>query len=184
MEGGDKLLSDTGAKMDLSLEALDRSMGRIRTGRAQPELLDDIQVDYYGTPTSLSAIATISVEGGRSLLVRPWESSLAEDIAREIRNSDLGLNPSTNEGVVRLDLPPLSEEIRLDMVKLARKEAEKARVAVRNQRRDSLNRMGKGEGASKDEQHAFQNRMQKLTDSFVAKIDERLAAKEKQLLEF
>lgn len=172
-------------KMQKSLEALKADLGKVRTGRAHAGLLDHIQVDYYGTPTPLNQVAAVSVMDARTLSVQPWEKKMLPVIEKAIRDSDLGLNPSTMGEAVRVPMPPLTEERRKELIKVVRHEAENARVAVRNVRRDAIHQlkeMLKAKQVSEDEERRAQEEIQKLTDRYVAEVDKALAAKEKDLM--
>ena len=133
----EEIKEDAAERMDKTLVALDAAFAKIRTGRAHPSLLDNISVDYYGTATPINQVANITVEDGRTLLVAPWEKPMIPEIEKAILKSDLGLNPSTSSDNIRLPMPPLTEENRRDLTKIARSEAENARVAIRNIRRDA-----------------------------------------------
>ncbi len=172
-------------KMHKTIEALRADLGKVRTGRAHAGLLDHIQVDYYGTPTPLNQVANVSVLDPRALGVQPWEKKMAQVIEKAIRDSDLGLNPATVGDVVRVPMPPLTEERRKELIKVVRHEAENARVAVRNVRRDAnhqLKEMLKAKSISEDEERRAQEEIQKLTDRYVAEVDKALAAKEQDLM--
>lgn len=181
----DDILSQADAQMAKALVALEHAFNRIRTGRANPNLLDNVRVNYYGTPTALSQVANINVEDGRTLAISPWENNLVPEIEKAIMKSDLGLNPSTTGSTIRISIPMLTEETRRDFIKQARSEAEKARVAVRNGRRDGnaqVKDLLKDKAISEDEARGAEDSVQKLTDKFVAKVDDMLASKETDLL--
>jgi ribosome recycling factor len=172
-------------KMHKSLEALKADLGKVRTGRAHAGLLDHIQVDYYGTPTPLNQVANVSVLDPRTLGVQPWEKKMGQVIEKAIRDSDLGLNPASVGDTVRVPMPPLTEERRKELIKVVRHEAENARVAVRNVRRDAIHQlkdMLKAKTISEDEERRAQDEIQKLTDRYVAEVDKALAAKEQDLM--
>jgi ribosome recycling factor len=172
--------------MENSLDALTGNFNRIRTGRAHPSLLDGIKVPYYGSDTPLNQVANINVEDARTLALTAWDKSMVPEIERAIMKSDLGLNPATAGGVIRIPMPPLTEETRKGYIKQARSEAEAARVSVRNARRDAiamLRELAKDKEISEDEERRGEEQIQKLTDSFVARIEEMLTAKEADLLE-
>ncbi len=176
---------DAEARMKKAVEALANNFNKIRTGRAHPSLLDGISVDYYGTPTPLSQVANINIEDARTLSVNPWERSLVPAIEKAIMKSDLGLNPSTNNGLIRIPLPMLTEETRKNFIKQARAEAENGRVAVRNVRRDVLGDIKallKDKAIGEDEDRRAQDDIQKITDKFIAEVDKALAAKEVDLM--
>ena len=173
-------------RMQNSLEALTGNFNRIRTGRAHPSLLDGIKVPYYGADTPLNQMANVNVEDGRTLALTAWDKSMVPEIERAIMKSDLGLNPATAGGVVRIPMPALTEETRKGYIKQARSEAEAARVSVRNARRDAiamLRELARDKEISEDEERRGEEQIQKLTDSFVARIEEMLTAKEADLLE-
>jgi ribosome recycling factor len=182
----DEILKDAEERMHKSIQALETAFARIRTGRVSPSLLDDIRIDYYGTPTPLNQVAGITVEDGRSLLISPWEKKLVPAIEKAILKSDLGVTPNTTADVVRLPMPPLTEESRRDLGKQARAEAEGGRVAVRSVRRDAngqIKDLLKGKEISEDEERKGEDAIQKLTDRFVSQIDKLLEAKEADLME-
>jgi len=176
---------DAENRMKKAVEALATNFGRIRTGRAHPSILDGIMVNYYGTETPLSQLANINVEDSRTLSISPWERAIVPDIEKAILKSDLGLNPSTNNGLIRLPLPMLTEETRKVFIKQARAEAENGRVAVRNVRRDVLNDVKvllKDKAIGEDDDRRAQDEIQKITDKFIAEVDKALAAKETDLM--
>ena len=172
--------------MDKSLDSLRHAFARLRTGRANPALLEGIQVSYYGNETPLNQVATVSVEDARTLMISPWEKNLIPDIEKAILKSDLGITPATSSDVVRLPLPALTEETRKELTKVARHEAEQARVAVRNIRRDAINDLRdllKEKEITEDEERKAHDEIQKITDRHVADIDAALESKEADLLE-
>jgi ribosome recycling factor len=173
-------------RMEKSLEALTHNFNKIRTGRAHPSLLDGLRVEYYGAETPLSQMANISVEDARTLSLTPWDKSVVPQIERAIMKSDLGLNPSTSGGVIRIPMPMLTEETRKGFTRQARHEAESARVSVRNARRDAmalLKELVKDKEIGEDDERRGQDDVQKLTDSFIAQIEKLLAEKEADLME-
>ena len=177
---------DALARMGKTLEALKTEFSKVRTGRATPSLLDHITVDYYGSQTPLNQIAKVSVEDSRTLSVTPWEKTMVAPIEKAIMTSDLGLNPASAGTVIRVPMPPLTEERRKDLVRVVRQEAEGSRVAVRNIRRDAnndLKALVKEKEISEDDERRAQEAVQKLTDQYVAEIDSVLAQKEKELME-
>lgn len=181
----DEILSDAEERMDKSLASLDIAFNKIRTGRAHPALLDNVQVPYYGADTPINQVANVVVEDARTLAVTPWEKQLLGDIEKAILKSDLGLNPSNNGEVIRIPMPALTEETRKEYTRQAKQEAENARIAVRNIRRDANNdikELLKEKEISEDEERRGEQQIQKVTDSFVSKIDEKYEAKEKDLL--
>src|SRR5271154_504219 len=172
-------------KMKKTLETLKVDLGKVRTGRAHTGLLDHVQVDYYGTPTPLNQIANIILMDARTIGVTPWEKQLASAIEKAIRESDLGLNPSTMGETVRVPMPALTEERRRDLIKVVRGEAENARVAIRNIRRDANNHLKeflKQKKVAEDEERRAQDEVQKLTDRYTSEIDKFLATKEADLI--
>ena len=181
-----ELKAETEEKMEKSLTALQGNFNRIRTGRAHPSLLETIRVDYYGSETPLSQVANIVVEDARTLSVTPWEKPMVQEIEKAIMKSDLGLNPATAGTVIRIPMPALTEETRKGYVRQARQEAETARVSVRNARRDAmsyLKELVKEKEISEDEERRAHDEIQKITDAYVAKVDDALAAKEADLIE-
>ena len=182
----DEFIAEGQERMEKSLGALATAFSRIRTGRANPAILDSVEVDYYGSPTPLKQVATISVEEARSLLISPWEKRLVPAIEKAILKSDLGLTPSSTGDVVRLPLPPLTEENRRDLIRLARQEAENARVAIRNIRRDviaDIRELVREKEATEDDGRRAEEGVQKVTDHHVQRVDRALASKESDLLE-
>ena len=173
-------------RMLKSMEVLDHAFKRVRTGRAHPGFLDSVVVSYYGVDTPLSQVANIGVEDGRTLVVTAWEKKLIPDIEKAILKSDLGINPSTSGDLIRLPMPPLTEETRRDLIKVVRQEAEQARIAVRNIRRDANNDLKallKEKEISEDEDRQGHDEVQKLTDRYVGNIEKALQGKEAELLE-
>lgn len=176
---------DAEARMKKSIEALGNHFNKIRTGRAHPSILDGIMVNYYGSETPLSQLANINVEDARTLSVSPWERNLVPEIEKAIMKSNLGLNPSTNNGLIRLPLPMLTEETRKNFIKQARAEAENGRVVVRNVRRDVLGdvkALFKDKAISEDDERRAHDEIQKITDKYIAEVDKALAAKEIDLM--
>lgn len=181
-----ELKEDAGSRMEKTLGALGVSLNKIRTGRAHPSILDGIRVSYYGSMTPLSQVAAINVEDARTLSVVPWEKQIVPDIEKAIMKSDLGLNPSTAGGNIRIPMPMLTEETRKGFTKRAKQEAEQSRVSVRNIRRDVLadvKDLLKEKEISEDEERKAQDDVQKITDKYIAEIDKVLAAKETDLME-
>ena len=172
-------------RMNKSIETLRADLAKVRTGRAHTGILDHITVDYYGSPTPLSGVANLTLLDARTIGVQPYEKKMLSTIEKAIRDSDLGLNPSTFGELVRVPTPPLTEERRKEMVKLVKSEAEDAKIAVRNIRRDAneqLKKMVKDKTASEDDERRASDDIQKLTDKFVADIDKMVAEKEKEVL--
>ncbi len=181
----EELLKDGEQRMQKSVEALEKEFRRLRTGRATPALLEGVQVEYYGNKVPLQQIASVVVQG-RTLVIKPWDKSVVGEIQRAIQASGLGLTPQSDGNVVRVAVPPLSDERRQELVRLVRKLAEEARVAVRNIRRDMMEQVRgwEKEGVlSEDERHRAEDRIQKLTDRYVEKVNDVLARKEKEILE-
>ena len=181
-----ELKEDAASRMDKTLAALGVSLNKIRTGRAHPSILDGIRVSYYGSLTPLSQVAAINVEDARTLSVVPWEKQIVPDVEKAIMKSDLGLNPSTAGGNIRIPMPMLTEETRKGFTKRAKQEAEQSRVSVRNIRRDVLadvKDLLKEKEISEDEERKAQDDVQKITDKFISDIDKVLAAKETDLME-
>lgn len=177
---------DAEQRMDKSLEALESAFSRIRTGRAHPGILDGVLVSYYGNDTPINQMANVSVEDGRTLLITPWEKSSLGAIEKAILKSDLGLNPSTASENIRLPMPPLTEENRRDLTKIAKTEAEQARVAIRNIRRDANNDLKeflKEKEITEDDERKGAELVQKLTDAKIKKVDSMLETKESDLME-
>jgi ribosome recycling factor len=169
-----------------ALEALKADLGKVRTGRAHAGLLDHVMVDYYGTMTAIPKVANVQLADARTITVQPWEKKLVPAIEKAIRESDLGLNPATSGDVIRVPMPALTEERRRDLTKVVKHEAENARVAIRNVRRDvmhELKEMLKEKLVSEDEDRRAQDEVQKLTDKFVAEVDHVMADKEKELMQ-
>jgi len=182
----DNLIKEVSEKMDKSLSALKNAFNKIRTGRANPALLDDIKVDYYGNLTPINQTSNISVEEGRSIVISPWDKNLIPEIEKAILSSDLGLNPSTSSDLIRVTMPALTEETRQDYIKQARAEAENSRVSIRNIRRDANNSAKEEQQASEiseDELRRTEDLIQKETDKHISIIDTELKNKEADLLE-
>jgi ribosome recycling factor len=172
-------------RMGKSIEALKHEFSKIRTGRAHPSLLDQVVVSYYGTDTSISAVANVAVEDARTLTVTPWEKSMVQAIEKAIMKSDLGLNPATNGMTIRIPLPALTEERRKSLVKVVKNEAENGRIAIRNIRRDSnseIKDLLKDKKISEDDAHVAEEKIQKLTDQYIKDVEKLLEAKEADLL--
>lgn len=180
------LVKDTSARMERSIEAFRKELGKVRTGRASFSLLDGVKVDYYGTPTPLQQVGTLSVPESRLITVTPWDTKMIGPIEKAIQGSGLGLNPSSDGKTVRIPIPPLTEERRRELAKMVRKMAEDARVAVRNVRREAIEKLKdreKKKEISEDVVKRGQERIQKETDAHVKKIDEILKTKEQEILE-
>ncbi|MGB4344770.1 MAG: ribosome recycling factor [Burkholderiaceae bacterium] len=176
---------NTEQKMHKSIDTLKADLGKVRTGRAHTGILDHVMVDYYGTPTNITQVANVTLIDARTIGVQPWEKKMLGAIEKAIRESDLGLNPSSQGEIIRVPTPALTEERRKEMVKLVKSEAEDAKIAVRNIRRDAnegLKKLLKDKAVSEDDERRAQDEVQKLTDKFVAEIDKLVVEKEKEVL--
>ncbi len=181
----DDIKKDAAERMGKSVEALSHELAKVRTGRAHPSLLDHITVSYYGSETPLNQVANVNVEDSRTLAITPWEKTMVGPVEKAIMNSDLGLNPNTAGTVIRVPIPPLTEERRKDLIRVVRQEAEHSKVAIRNIRRDAnhdLKDLVKEKLISEDDERRGQEIIQKLTDQHVKEIDELLEKKEKDLM--
>ncbi|GAB2654541.1 MULTISPECIES: ribosome recycling factor [Vibrio] len=181
-----EIKKDAQERMEKSVEALKNNLSKVRTGRAHPSLLSGLSVEYYGAPTPLNQVANVVAEDARTLAITVFDRELTQKVEKAIMQSDLGLNPMSAGTIIRVPLPPLTEERRKDLVKIVRGEAEGARVAVRNIRRDAnsdLKALLKDKEISEDEERKGQDEIQKLTDVAVKNVDDVLAAKEKELME-
>lgn len=177
---------DAEARMRKSVEALQNELSKIRTGRAHPGLLEHVHVDYYGTEVPLNQAANINVEDARTLMVTPWEKSMVPVVEKAIVGSDLGLNPTSAGQVIRVPLPPLTEERRRELSKVVHQEGENAKVAIRNIRRDAnhhLKELMKDKELSEDDEHRAETEIQTLTDKYVQRVDELVNSKENELME-
>jgi len=173
-------------RMTKCVQTFQADLKKLRTGRAHPSLIEHLKVDYYGSEVPLQQVASIAVEEARTLVVSPWEKSMVQAIEKAIHKSDLGLNPNTAGTVIRIAMPPLTEERRRDLTKVVRHDAENARVAVRNVRRDvmaEIKELLKKKSISQDDERRAEVEVQKLTDKYVAEIDQALAAKEKEIMQ-
>lgn len=182
----DEILQDAGMRMDKSIDSLKQGLSKVRTGRAHPSLLDHLVVDYYGSNVPISQVANIGVEDARTLTITPWEKPMVQPIEKAILKSDLGLNPATAGTVIRIPMPPLTEETRRGLVKIVRHDGEAAKVAIRNIRRDAnsdFKELLKEKEISEDEERKAQDDIQKLTDAHVAAVDKVLETKESELME-
>ncbi len=180
-----ELKKTTEHKMQKSIEALKNDFGKVRTGRAHTGLLDHVMVDYYGSPTPLAQVANVSLLDARTIGVQPWEKTMLQKVEKAIRESDLGLNPASMGDVIRVPMPPLTEERRKELIKVVRGEAENAKVAIRNLRRDANNQLKeavKSKEISEDEERRAQDDVQKLTDRYIGEVDKALESKEQDLL--
>ncbi|MCK5360425.1 MAG: ribosome recycling factor [Gammaproteobacteria bacterium] len=181
-----EILDDAKTRMAKSVESLKTELSRLRTGRANTALLDNIKVDYYGSPTALNQVANVTVADSRTLGVQPWEKGMVQAIEKAIMESNLGLNPMSAGDIIRIPIPPLTQERRLDLVKLVKAEGEGGKVAVRNIRRDAISHIKdllKEKEISQDDEHRAEDLVQKLTDKNVADIDVLLKEKEAELME-
>jgi ribosome recycling factor len=172
-------------RMHKSIETLKADLAKVRTGRAHTGILDHVMVDYYGNPTNLTQVANVTLIDARTIGVQPWEKKMIAVVEKAIRESDLGLNPSTQGDIIRVPTPPLTEERRKEMVKLVKSEAEDAKIAIRNIRRDAneaLKKLLKDKACSEDDERRAQDDVQKLTDKFVLEVDKLVAEKEKEVL--
>ena len=182
----EKILNDLEEKMNKTLKALQGDLNKVRTGRASVALFDDIRVDYYGTPTPLNQVATLSVPESRLIIIQPWDPQMIGEIEKAILKSELGVTPTNDGKLIRLTIPRLTEERRKDLVKIIKKMGEGSKVAIRNIRRDAnenFKEMEKEKLISEDELHQNFDKIQKVTDGFIRKIDEVLHAKEHEILE-
>jgi ribosome recycling factor len=182
----DEVIATTSGKMDKTVLNLAHEFATIRTGRASATMLERIQVDYYGTPTPITQLASVKSPEAHLLVVEPWDKQILNDVVKAIQKSDLGITPSNDGSVIRLPFPPLTEERRKELVKQCRHIAEEAKIALRNERRDAnakLERLVKEEDVSKDEVHRAEERVQKLIDQHVAEVDETLKRKETEVME-
>lgn len=172
------------AKMQASVEFLDETLAHIRAGKANPRILDGIKLDYYGTLTPLSGVASINTTDARTIVIQPWEKQMLKEVEKAILNSDVGITPDNNGEIIRLSIPPLTEERRKILVKQAKHEAEEAKVSIRNSRRDAIETIKKSvkEGVAEDVAKDAEGEMQKIHDKYIKKIDEVFALKEKEIL--
>lgn len=180
------IIEELKEEMEKTIQSLEKSLSKVRTGRASLALLDGIKVDYYGSSTPLNQVATLSVPESRLIVISPWDSTVIGAIEKAIHKSDLGLMPSNDGKVVRLAIPPLTEERRKDLVKVVRKTAEEYKVKQRNLRRDAneqYKNLKKANEISEDEMYSYQEKVQKLTDKYIEKTDAILARKEKEIME-
>jgi len=183
----EEVKKDAAARMKKSIESVRDELRRLRTGRAQTSLLEHITVEYYGSEVPINQVATVSVEDSRTLVVSPWEKPMVQVVEKAILTSDLGLTPATAGTVIRVPLPPMTEERRRELVKVVRSEGENGKIAIRNIRRDALSvvkDMLKDKMITEDEDHKAQDDVQKLTDRYVAEIDSILEEKEAEIMEF
>lgn len=180
------VIKDAKSRMQKAVEATRREFSSVRTGRANPALLEQVKVDYYGVPTPINQVATVTVPEPRLLVVAPWDKKMVKDVERAILKSELGLTPSSDGAVIRLPIPPLTEERRRDLAKVVRRQTEEGRVAVRNIRREAkemIEELEEGGEVSEDGATRALEELQKLTDEFIAAVDKALEAKEKEIME-
>ncbi|MGD8191047.1 ribosome recycling factor [Brevibacillus ginsengisoli] len=180
------ILKDMEERMSKTIHTLKKDLATLRTGRATPAILDKVMVDYYGSPTPISQLANINAPEPRLLLIQPWDKSALKEIDKAIQQSDIGLTPSNDGQVIRIAVPPLTEERRKDLVKVAGKDGEETKVAIRNIRRDAnddIKKLEKAGTISEDESHRHQESIQKTTDKFIAEVDKVVKDKEKDILE-
>ena len=184
MEDLDFYLEEAKDHMEKSVHHVSHALAKIRAGRAMPSMLDDLVVDYYGNPTPINQVASVNTPDARTLAIKPWEKNLVADIEKAIINSDLGLNPQNDGEIVRLNIPPLTEERRITLVKQSKHEAEHGRVSVRNVRKDAKEHLKKllKEHVSEDEVKKAEITIQEYTDKFINNIDELLATKEEEIM--
>ena len=182
----ENILKDIEAKMEKTLSSLKTDLNKVRTGRASLSLFDDIRVDYYGTQTPLSQVATLSVPEPRLITIQPWDTSITAEIEKAIRKSELGLTPSSDGKIIRIPIPRLTEERRKELVKVIKKMAEATKVALRNIRREAneqLKGLEKNKKIPQDQLHQMMEKVQTSTDKYIEKVDAALAVKEKEILE-
>ena len=182
----DSIILDAEERMEKALVSLDRDFAKLRTGRASTALVDNVKVDYYGTPTPINQLASVAVPDSRCITIQPWDRGAFALVEKAILKSDLGLTPVNDGKIIRINIPALTEERRKELGKVARKYAEDTKVAVRNVRRDAndqLKKLEKSKELSEDDLHKAQEDVQKLTDRYVAKADEKAPAKEKEIMD-
>ena len=182
----ENIMTDVRSRMEKSLELLKREIGSIRTDRANPSLVENLKVDYYGVPTPLNQIASVSIPEARLIIIQPWDKHALGDIEKSILKSDLNLTPSNDGTIIRITIPPLTEERRKEVVRMVRKKAEDGRIAIRNVRRDGLEKiraMEKNKELSEDARDIGQEQLQKHTDSYIAKVNEFLEQKESEIIQ-
>ncbi|MFH1454478.1 MAG: ribosome recycling factor [Armatimonadota bacterium] len=179
-----KVFSSTEERMKKSIEAVQREFAGIRAGRANPALLDKISVECYGSTMPIKQVANVSIPEARMIIIQPWDKTIISDIEKAIQKSDLGINPSNDSNVIRLIIPSLTEERRLELVKVVKKKTEEGKVSIRNIRRDSMEELkAKEKESSEDEVKKAQDQIQKITDKYIAELDRICAAKEKEIME-
>jgi len=184
----DAIKKDTEDRMEKALTALERDFGKLRTGRASTSLVDSLKVDYYGTPTAIGQLASVATPDSRTITIQPWDKAAFSLVEKAILKSDLGLTPINDGKIIRIGIPPLTEDRRKELVKVARKYSEETKVAIRNIRRDANDNLKKLEkdksrGYSEDDVKKAQDAVQKITDGYVTKVDQKCQAKEKEIME-
>ena len=182
----DDVLADADTRMSKAVDALNRDLISVRTGRASPALLESISVDYYGVPTPLNQIAAISAPGARLIVVQPWDRQALGEIEKSLQKSDMGFNPSSDGSMIRVPIPPLSQERRRELVRVLKKKIEDGKLAARNVRRDALEHlrsMERSKEISQDENRRAQDRLQKITDSYIAQMDQVSTVKEVEIMQ-
>lgn len=179
-----KQVTDARALMDKAIDHAEGELQKIRAGKANPSMLDDVQVDYYGSPTPLNQVGSVNTPDARTIVIQPWEKSLLSAIEKAIMEANLGVNPQNDGVIIRINVPPLTEERRRDLVKKAKAEAETGKIAIRNIRKDANEKIRrlKSEGVSEDEMKVGEHEVQKLTDSYIQKVDQLSEAKEKDIM--
>ena len=180
------VLSDVERRMDRAIEALQRDLATLRTGRATPALIEDVPVDYYGTPTPLKQLASISAPDARAIMVQPWDRQSLRDIERSLMRSELGFNPSNDGNIITVPIPPLNQERRQELVRLLKRKIEDGKVAVRNVRRDgleTLRKMERDKTISQDQNRRSQDQLQKTTDAHIKNIDQVSTTKEAEIMQ-
>jgi ribosome recycling factor len=181
-----ELYLDTESKMEKTIESLGRELASIRTGRASLSILDGISLEYYGTPSPLNQVATLSIPESRLIVIQPWDPSVIKEIEKAIMRSDLGLTPNNDGKVIRIPVPPLTEERRMQLVKVVKRHGEESKIAIRNLRRDAIadaKEFEKEKAISEDDLHRGQDEIQKITDRYIEKVDVLVEKKEKDILE-
>ncbi len=182
----EEIVSKTKDQMNKSLEHYKQQLAKVRTGRANASILDNVKVDYYGTPTPIPQVATINVPDAKTIIIQPWDTSIINSIEKAIKKSDLGFNPVNDGRIIRIPVPPLTEERRKEIVKFCKKLTEDSKIAIRNIRRDQIELIRKAEKdkeLTEDDKKLGEEKIQKITDEFIKKIDEIFSLKEKEILE-
>ena len=182
----EEVLSDADSRMSKAVDALERELSSLRTGRATPSLLENLTVDYYGVPTPLNQLATITAPEARLVMIQPWDRQALRDVEKSILKSEMGFNPSNDGNVIRVPVPPLSKERRLELVKVLKRKIEDGKVAARNVRRDAIEALRareRGKAISQDDNRRAQDQLQKATNSYIAQIDEVSSAKETEIMQ-